>query len=132
MGLFDDALGALSGGDAGDLMSQVTGALGNGGLQDLVAKFQHNGAGDLVQSWISTGANLPVSADQLQAVLGSESVQQLAGQFGIDATQLPALLPEVINRLTPNGQLPDNLGDVLGGLGGKDGLGGLISGFLKT
>ncbi|ESQ93569.1 hypothetical protein ABAC460_00435 [Asticcacaulis sp. AC460] len=128
MGLFDDALGALQGGDAGDLLNQAAGAFGNGGLQDVVAKFQQNGAGELVQSWISSGANLPVSADQLQAVLGSDVVQQLAGQFGIDAKQLPAMLPEVINRLTPNGQLPDNLGEVLG----KDGLGGMIGGFLKT
>ncbi|ESQ76059.1 YidB family protein [Asticcacaulis sp. AC402] len=129
MGLFDDAMGALQGGNAGDLLNQAAGALGNGGLQDMVAKFQQSGAGDLVQSWISTGANLPVSADQLQAVLGSDAVQDLAGRFGIDAAQLPALLPEVINRLTPNGQLPDNLGDVLGG---KDGLGGLIGGLFRT
>ena len=87
---------------------------------------------DLVQSWIGTGANLPVSADQLQSALGSDTVQKLAGQFGIDASHLPALLPEIVSRLTPNGDIPANLSGILGQGLGNGGLGDLIGGFLKS
>lgn len=132
MGLFEEALGAMEGGKFDGILSQAAGALGNGGLQDVVAKFQQGGMGELVQSWIGTGANLPVSADQLHAVLGSDTLQKLAGQFGIDASHLPALLPEIVSRLTPNGHVPDNLGDVLSSLGGSEGVGGLIGGLFKS
>jgi uncharacterized protein YidB (DUF937 family) len=78
-----------------------------------------------VQSWISTGANQPVSGDQLSAALGSDVVGQLAGQAGVSqqeaGDQLSQLLPQIVDQLSPNGQLPDagSLGGMLGQLLGR-------------
>ncbi len=140
MGLLDSmvggALGALQGqggqGGAPDLLQLVTGLLANGGpvggLGGLVQQLQQGGLGDVVQSWIGTGANLPVSAEQLQGALGGDLLGRLAGQIGMEpgalAGQLSQLLPQVVDKLTPNGALPDaagggaDLAGLLGGLGG--------------
>jgi uncharacterized protein YidB (DUF937 family) len=63
-----------------------------------------------VASWVGTGQNLPVSAEQIQAVLGSGQLGQIASQLGLNESQaaggLADLLPQVIDSLTPNGQLP--------------------------
>jgi uncharacterized protein YidB (DUF937 family) len=113
----------------------------NGGLEGLVAKFQQGGLGDVVQSWISTGPNLPISPDQLGQALGPDALQQL-GAGGQDLLgPLSQLLPQVVDGLTPNGQLPAGGGDLAGMLGGLLGgaggagaggpnLGGLLGGLL--
>jgi uncharacterized protein YidB (DUF937 family) len=128
MGLLDSVIGGLTGqgGGSGALMNVVTGLLNqNGGVAGLLQQFQSGGLGHLVESWISTGHNLPISADQLQSVLGSEKIQQLAAGLGIQPDQLSGhlaqLLPQVIDKLTPNGSLPagnieQQLGGVLKGL----------------
>jgi len=109
-----DMLGGNSGGAGGAL-----GALG--GLSGLVKAFDSQGLGHLVQSWISTGANLPVSAGQIQQTLGPV-VQQMAQQHGMstDAVSgaLAKMLPEIINHVTPAGQVPASadLGANLGSL----------------
>ncbi|MEQ1485607.1 YidB family protein [Methyloglobulus sp.] len=81
-----------------------------GGLSGLVEKIAAGGLGDQVASWVGTGENLPISAEQLQAVLGSPFVQGLAEKFGINtadvAGSLSSLLPQVIDKLTPDGQVP--------------------------
>ena len=65
-----------------------------------------------VKSWIGTGSNLPISAQQVLEVLGQERVAQIAQQLGIDpqqaADQLAQHLPQVIDHLSPNGELPGN------------------------
>jgi len=135
MGLLDSVIGALgqggSGGGQGDVLSAVLGFLNNqpGGLPGLVARFQQGGLGDVVGSWISTGQNLPISPEQLHNVLGGDAVAGLAQQLGLShgdaAGQLSQLLPQVVDKLTPNGQLPS--GD-LGSLGDIGGLLGQITG----
>jgi len=81
-----------------------------GGLAGLVQSFQQHGLGGVVQSWISTGPNQPVTAEQIQQVLGNERLQAFATQHGIDTgqvrTQLAQLLPIVVDKLTPHGTLP--------------------------
>jgi uncharacterized protein YidB (DUF937 family) len=66
--------------------------------------------GGLVSSWVSTGQNLPISADQIQNVLGSEQVKELAAKAGISpdvvSSHLAQLLPMLVDKLTPNGQVP--------------------------
>ena len=115
MSIFEDlAKSVLGGQDAGGqgMASAVFDLIHNqpGGLSGLVQSFQQNGLGEVVSSWIGTGRNLPVSADQLQSVLGSEQVQALAQRLGLplgDAGgQLATLLPQIIDGLTPNGRLP--------------------------
>lgn len=142
MGLLDSMLGSVLGGQSGaqaapggEALAQVLGGLlsgggsgggAGGGLGGLVEQFQRAGLGEVIGSWIGTGRNLPVSAEQIGQVLGSDTVAQIAQRLGVDpaqaAGQLSHLLPEVIDRLTPNGQLPAQAGvgapDLLGMLGG--------------
>jgi uncharacterized protein YidB (DUF937 family) len=126
MGLFDSVVGALAGGQSGsgnqllDVVMQLINSQ-PGGLAGLVQSFQQGGLGDIVNSWVSTGQNLPVSAEQLQSVLGGGKLQDLAAQLGMSPEQaaggLADLLPQVVDNLTPNGQLPEG-GDLLAqGLG---------------
>lgn len=82
----------------------------SGGLNGLIEKVSAGGLGEQVASWVSTGQNLPISAEQIQAVLGSSFVQGLAAQMGINtadvAGSLAGLLPQVVDKLTPEGQVP--------------------------
>jgi len=81
-----------------------------GGLQGLVQKFQAGGLGGIIASWIGTGPNQPITPQQIQSVLGSDNVQKIAGRLGMSPDALSAALatglPVVIDRLTPNGQIP--------------------------
>jgi uncharacterized protein YidB (DUF937 family) len=81
-----------------------------GDLQGLVAQLQQGGFGNQVQSWLGSGANLPVSPDQLRAALGSDQVKQLAQHFGVSPDAALELLsehlPGVIDQASPDGALP--------------------------
>lgn len=136
MGLFDAVAGQLLGGSgaAGStgLIEAIGGLINNpatGGIQGLVSTFEQHGLGGVMQSWISTGQNLPISAEQIQAVLGSGQLQGIAQSLGLSTEavggQLANLLPQVIDGLTPDGQLPAGEGGLdLSALGGM--LGGLL------
>ena len=124
MSLFDQISGALGGEHAG-LFGSVLEAVGKeqgGGLAGLVQAFQQNGLGDVVASWIGTGQNQPITAGQIQAVLGSDAVKQIAAKMGLPpdavSAKLAEMLPGAIDRLTPNGQLPEGglLGQALSAL----------------
>jgi uncharacterized protein YidB (DUF937 family) len=132
MGLLDSVLGMVTGGQQGGgnaaLLNMVVGMLANnaggagggGGLADIVGKFQQAGMGDVVSSWIGTGQNAPISGDQLGNVLGSDMIANIAKQLGVShgdaAGQLAQMLPQVVDKLTPNGEAPaGGLGDI-GGL----------------
>ncbi len=132
MGLFDSVLGAVTGQlqQQGGLTNVLGGLLADngevGGLGGLVDKFKQGGMGDQIGSWIGNGKNLPISAEQISQILGSETVRKIAAQLGIDpdqaAQQLSAMLPGLIDKLTPNGEAPEgglgNSGDLMGMLGG--------------
>ncbi len=146
MGLLDgalgDAVGGLMGGSGGagnlqgmlgGLMQQLDGAHGGGtnamlstvmslvqhqgGAEGLVAKFQAGGLSDIVQSWVGTGANMPVSGAQVHQVLGDSTISSVASTLGVDSAQasssLASMLPELINQLTPNGSVDAGSNDVL-------------------
>ena len=87
----------------------------SGGLGGLIQKFTSNGLGDVVNSWVGTGEKLPISADQISKVLGADTIKSIAEKTGLDTNavtgQLTTLLPEVINKLTPDGKIPE--GDIL-------------------
>ena len=70
------------------VLSEVLGNGSQGGLSAIVAKLQQAGLGDQVKSWIGNGQNLPITAEQLQQVLGSDTVKQLAARFNIPVDQL--------------------------------------------
>lgn len=80
-----------------------------GGVEALLSKLKSAGLGDQLQSWIGTGANAPVSGEQIQAALGSQldTAAQSAGQdSGAVAAGLAQVLPGIIDKLSPSGQLP--------------------------
>jgi uncharacterized protein YidB (DUF937 family) len=110
--------GATAGGGRQGLAASVLELLSNrqGGISGLAEAFQQNGLGNIVSSWIGTGANLPVSADQVQKVLGSEQIQGFAQKAGIApeaaSSQLAEALPGIVDRLTPDGKVPQG-GDLM-------------------
>lgn len=129
MGLLDSVLGSLSQGGSGaggnPLLETVLSMVNNpdtGGLAGLLQKFQEHGLGNVADSWVSTGKNLPISGDQIQEALGSGALGDIASKLGLStgdvSSRLADLLPGVVDKLTPNGQVPDmgSLGDLLGSL----------------
>lgn len=121
MGLLDSVVGSLTAGNTPGgtgLLEAVMQLIQNqpGGLAGLVQSFQQGGLAEIVNSWASTGQNLPVSGQQLASVLGSGPLQGMAAQLGLSPDQvagsLADLLPQVVDQLTPNGQLPQG-GDLL-------------------
>jgi uncharacterized protein YidB (DUF937 family) len=103
-GALGDLLGGLLGGGAGA-------TAGTGGLGGLLEQFQRAGFAEQANSWVGTGQNLPISPDAISQVFGSDALSQIAAQAGISAAQasegLSQLLPEVVDRMTPNGAVPD-------------------------
>jgi uncharacterized protein YidB (DUF937 family) len=77
----------------------------------MLQKLQNSGLDDVIKSWLGTGQNAPVAPKDLGAALGRENVRQAADQAGIPPddllTQLSKALPGLIDRLTPNGRLPN-------------------------
>jgi uncharacterized protein YidB (DUF937 family) len=147
MGLLDSVLGQVLGGgalqsqhgdqpggiDTGSLAGALGGLLANngaqGGLGGLVDKFGQAGLGDVIGSWIGGGQNAPISGDQVNDALGSDTIASIASKLGINASMLlpllATMLPTLIDKLTPHGQVPDQ------GLGNHDDLLSSLSGLLQ-
>ena len=133
MGILDGLMGSLIGGQqqnanhpllqmALQMLANPGDSAGRAGLGRLINAFQNAGLGEQLKSWIGTGANLPISADQLTAALGSDKIREIANQLGVPhgdvSGGLADMLPQLIDKLSPNGQLPDNhnlLQDALSG-----------------
>ena len=92
------------------VLSEIFGTGGQGGLSAIVAKLQQAGFGDLVKSWIGNGQNLPITADQLRQVLGSDTVRQIAAKYNIPIDQVTEVLaqelPLAVDKASPDGKLP--------------------------
>nr|WP_293377078.1 YidB family protein [Phenylobacterium sp. SCN 70-31] len=143
-GILGNILGGVLGGGKGasagpaDILGDLLGGAGGGqdggglagGLGGLIKSFDDNGLGDIARSWIAKGDNLPISAEQIEAVLGSGPLANIAGKLGIDpahaAATVSQILPQIIDQLTPDGEasggglagaLSGGLGDILGKLG---------------
>jgi uncharacterized protein YidB (DUF937 family) len=119
MGIFDSmenspelkgALGQLESTVLPAVLNQVFGSGGQGGLSAIVAKLQQSGLGDQVKSWLGNGQNLPITAEQLQQVLGSDTVRQLAARYNIPVDQISQILaqqlPKAVDHASPDGKLP--------------------------
>ncbi len=146
MGLLDTILGSVLGGGAAQNQNSGQAALINaviqmiankgaggagagGGLGALVGALTQGGLGNIASSWVGTGQNLPVSSEQLQNALGGGAggmgniLAQLAQQSGMSqgdaASGLSQILPGLVDKLTPDGQIPqqDSLEKMLGSLG---------------
>jgi uncharacterized protein YidB (DUF937 family) len=85
-----------------------------GGLAALLESFHEKGLGETASSWVGTGQNLPISSEQIGQVLASDQVQPLAAKAGLSpnlaVTSLAGLLPALIDKLTPNGEIPPHRG----------------------
>ena len=131
MGLLDGLLGNLMGSFLGGSQEQNTFDRGNqpqggnlllqialtmlqqnGGLDGVLNKFREGGLAQHADSWVGTGQNMDISADQLQQVFGSSTLNDLASKLGMPAGQagsvMAQVLPELINQLTPQGQVTEN------------------------
>jgi len=121
MSLLDSLLSGLAGTSAGPnspaasplvniAIQMLTSRGATGGMPSLIEQFQRAGLGPQMDSWISTGQNVPISPDQLLQALGRGQVQQMAAGSGLDVDQLSGglagVLPQLIDRLTPAGALP--------------------------
>lgn len=120
MDILNTVTSALGGGkddSQSDLMGTIMGLIGeqSGGLNGLIQQFSSKGLGDVVSSWVGTGANLPISAEQIQDILGSDTISNLASKLGMDSDslsrQLSNLIPQVVDKLTPDGKVSE--GDIL-------------------
>ena len=141
MGLLDSVLGSVlggsnqqqQGGGAGMLMQIVAAMLANkggaaaagagggggglGGLGGLMEQFQRGGMGDVMNSWIGKGENMPISPDALGGVLGGDLLGELTKHTGMNQGdllgQLSQMLPQMVDRATPDGHVPaGGLGDI--------------------
>lgn len=112
-GLLGGAGGNSGGGGVGAVLGGVLagGAGGAGGLGSLLEQFQRAGFGEQVSSWVGGGQNLPISPAAIAQVFGGEALAQVAQQAGVSEAEasegLSQLLPEVVDRVTPDGQVPN-------------------------
>jgi uncharacterized protein YidB (DUF937 family) len=123
MGMLDGLLGGLMGGGTAQqgqsplVMMALQLIQQNGGLPGIISKLQSGGMAQQVGSWVGTGQNVPISGSQLQEVLGSGSIGQIAQQLGMShgdaSSNLAQVLPQLIDHLTPHGQVPDDHSDML-------------------
>ncbi|HWZ85280.1 MAG TPA: YidB family protein, partial [Thermoanaerobaculia bacterium] len=132
MGLFDQLLGGIVGQlgtsqQKNSLMELATSVIQNqpGGLGGLLQQFKSAGLGEHADSWVGTGANKTVSADQVSSALGSSNIAAMAQKLGINpqtaSAGLAALLPVIIDQMTPKGQVDHgaDLGTTLAALKAK-------------
>lgn len=108
----------------GPMLGVVLGMLKKGGgLGGMLDKFRGAGLSQKADSWVGTGPNEPLNPDEVERALGPEEIQQIADQTGMTVEQvrekLAEGLPEVINQVTPKGEVPDEgaLGGMLDKLG---------------
>jgi uncharacterized protein YidB (DUF937 family) len=108
MGFLDGILGGVVGAEA---LSLVKGYIEkHGGIQGVVAELEKTSLGQHAKSWVGTGPNLPVTADQIQQALGSQTVKDLGAKFGIPVDKVTEMLakylPAAVDKATPDGKLP--------------------------
>jgi uncharacterized protein YidB (DUF937 family) len=115
MGILDSLessgiLGQLGAAVLPAVLGEVLGTGNQGGLNAIVAKLQQAGLGNQVSSWLGNGQNLPITADQIKQVLGSDVVRQLAAKYNIPVDQISEVLahqlPVAVDQASPNGKLP--------------------------
>lgn len=124
-------LDSLTGSNAGDVTKSPLELIGGllaraGGVQGLVNTLQQGGLGEAVRSWVSTGANQAVNGQQLgKALAGTDAgqhIEEMAQKLGVDPSQvlneLSQVLPQAIDHVTPNGQVPSGGGFDLSALQG--------------
>ena len=116
MGLFDSMAGAMMNKMMGDKAPMAKLAMElfqqYGGLPGILQTLKNGGLSKQVDSWVGTGANLNVNAQQIGAALGSTVLAGIAGKLDMTPDELSAkvaeYMPDVVNQLTPNGVVENN------------------------
>ncbi|PHM35741.1 YidB family protein [Xenorhabdus innexi] len=113
MSFFDQISNMLSRDKSQQIQHIMDWVEGQGGISGVVEKFSQQGLNDTIHSWIGTGENTAIHADQVSSVFGSSTIQKLAEKMGIDPNEASSLisqhLPNLIDKATPNGEVPENL-----------------------
>jgi len=131
----EDPLGSILGGLTGGRAAATTGGIGgglllqlallllqqNGGLGGVLGKFRDAGMGSQADSWVSTGPNQDISAEQVEQAFGSEALNDIASKLGVSqgdaGSAISQIMPELVNQLTPRGQVTEDsensIGDAL-------------------
>jgi uncharacterized protein YidB (DUF937 family) len=108
MGLLDGLIGGVVGAEMVSVASQLIAK--HGGVSGIVSQLQQQGLGATVNSWIGTGPNQPISADQVHQAFGPDLIRELAAKTGMTpqelAQKLSQVLPQVVDKLTPDGSVP--------------------------
>ena len=133
MGLLDSVIGALSGirsgTGRGDTLEAVLGMLADDGpgpgMGPLIGRFEQRGLSHVMASWVGPGENLPIAPETLQQVLGDDAIAQVAQKLGlpprVTCDRLSQMLPYVVDKLTPDGEVPANgfgdVGELMGRIG---------------
>ena len=108
MGMFDGILGGVVGAEMATVVNDLIEK--HGGVQGIVAQLEQQGLGGTVRSWVGSGVNQPITADQIHQAFGSDVVKELAAKVGLSpdvlAGKLSQVLPQAIDKLTPAGTVP--------------------------
>ncbi|MDE2220743.1 MAG: DUF937 domain-containing protein [Gammaproteobacteria bacterium] len=108
MGMFDGILGGIVGAEMATAVNHLIEQ--HGGIGGIVSELQQKGLGETVKSWVGTGPNRPVGAEQLHQALGAGAIAQLAAKMGVNPqdllSKLAQALPTAIDSLTPGGVVP--------------------------
>jgi len=127
MGFLDGILGNLTGSVLGESQQAGGGSQlvqlalqvlqQNGGLTGVLEKVKASGLAEQAESWVGTGANLPISPEQISQVLGGMNLGDLAAKIGLPAgtttSGLAQLLPQLIDKMTPQGEVPEGHEDLI-------------------
>jgi uncharacterized protein YidB (DUF937 family) len=121
MGLFDSVAGAVLGQVVGEKSDMVKIGMEMfnqyGGLDGILTKFQEGGLADIAATWVAKGENAPVSSSQITEILGSGAITDMATKFGISpemlSSKIAEYLPSMVDKMTPNGEVSNNTGDLL-------------------
>jgi uncharacterized protein YidB (DUF937 family) len=108
MGMFDGILGGVVG---AEMATVVNGLIQkHGGIQGIVAQLEQQGLGGTARSWVGSGANQPITPDQIHQAFGTDAVKEMAAKLGLSpdvlAAKLSQVLPQAIDKLTPAGAVP--------------------------
>src|SRR5262245_25817737 len=103
-------------GKAGPLMTALLSLISNertGGLQGFLDQFRRAGLGEIVSSWVSRGSNTPVTTEQLERAIGSDTINRMSSNVGVaraaSASAMAYMIPRVVDLLTPEGVVPSRL-----------------------
>jgi uncharacterized protein YidB (DUF937 family) len=105
MSLLDGLLGGAAGAEVVTVVNSLIEK--HGGLQGIIAQLEQQGLGNTVKSWVGTGANQPISPDQVHQAFGTDTITAMAAKIGLSpqdlASKLSSFLPQAIDKLTPGG-----------------------------